>query len=164
MSEPLETVEVRSLVDEIFAGRTFIDNNFPVATVVPERTFLEKICLLHEEFARKEQEKIRINRMSRHLYDIVMMLNTPIAEKALNDTELYKHIIAHRQIFIGLTEFDYNTLLPQKISIIPPESVIEKWADDYNKMRSMIYGDAPNFNDIIDKTKQLNEKINRIIW
>jgi predicted nucleotidyltransferase component of viral defense system len=77
MKEPLETEEIRSLVDEIFADRAFADKSFAVATVVPERTFLEKICLLHEEFAKKEQDKIRVNRMSRHLYDIARMLDTP---------------------------------------------------------------------------------------
>lgn len=164
MSEPLETVAVKSLVDEVFADRPFIDKAFPVATVVPERTFLEKICLLHEEFSKKEQDKIRVNRMSRHLYDIMRMLDTPIAEKALNDIELYKHIIAHRKVFIGLTEFDYNTLVPQSINIIPPESVISKWEDDYNKMQTMIYGKPLSFNEIINKIKQLNEKLNKLKW
>lgn len=162
MSEPLETVEIWSLVDEFFADRPFVEKPFPVATVVPERTFLEKICLLHEEFTKKDQEKIRVNRMSRHLYDIVMMLNTPIAEKALNDTELYKHIITHRKIFIGLTEFDYNSLFPQSINIIPPESIIGKWEDDYSKTRSMIYGEAPTFTEIIGRIKELNKRINKI--
>ncbi|HNQ69531.1 MAG TPA: nucleotidyl transferase AbiEii/AbiGii toxin family protein [Paludibacteraceae bacterium] len=164
MSEPLETVAVKSLVDEVFADRPFIDKAFPVATVVPERTFLEKICLLHEEFSKKEQDKIRVNRMSRHLYDIMRMLDTPIAEKALNDIELYKHIIAHRKVFIGLTEFDYNTLVPQSINIIPPESVISKWEDDYNKMQTMIYGNSFSFNELIDRIKQLNERIKDMEW
>lgn len=164
MKEPLETVEVRSFVDEVFADRAFADKAFSVATVVPERTFLEKICLLHEEFSKQDKEKIRVNRMSRHLYDIARMLDTPIAEKALNDTELYKHIIAHRKTFIGLTEFDYDTLLPATINIIPPESVINKWKEDYAKMQTMIYGDVPSFSKIISKTQQLNNRINQIVW
>ena len=164
MKEPLESVEIKSFVDEVFADRAFADKQFSVATVVPERTFLEKICLLHEEFAKQDKEKIRLNRMSRHLYDIVRMLDTPIAEKALNDIELYKHIIAHRKIFIGLTEFDYDTLSPKTINIIPPESVITKWEDDYTKMQTMIYGNPLPFNKLIDKIKQLNERINQIDW
>jgi hypothetical protein len=52
--------------------------------------------MVQTKFAKHDQEKIRVNRMSRHLYDIVRMLDTPIAEKALTDTELHKHIIAHR--------------------------------------------------------------------
>ncbi|GHS90645.1 hypothetical protein FACS1894201_11890 [Bacteroidia bacterium] len=162
MKEPLEHVKVQSFVDEHFADRPFSEKPIEIQVVAPERTFLEKICLLHEEFAKKEQEKIRINRMSRHLYDITMMLKTPIAEKALNDTELYKHIVAHRRMFQAMKDFDYDTLFPDKISIIPQDSIIDKWADDYAKMQTMIYGEAPTFEEIIEKIKQLEKRIRQI--
>jgi hypothetical protein len=117
---------------------------------------------LHEEFAKKNQEKIRVNRISRHIYNIAKMLDTPIAEKALNDKELYKHIIAHRRMFQAMKDFDYDTLLPDKIKIVPPESVIAKWEDDYKKMQAMMYDDAPSFSEIIDKITQLNKRIDQI--
>lgn len=159
MKEPLEKVKIQSFVDEIFPQATFAEKPFEIQVVAPERTFLEKVCLLHEEFAKKEQEKIRVNRMSRHLYDIVRMLDTPIAEKALNDTELYKHIIAHRRMFQAMKDFDYDTLLPNKINIIPPDSVVAKWEDDYRKMQAMMYGESPSFGVIIEKIKQLNKRL-----
>jgi predicted nucleotidyltransferase component of viral defense system len=164
MKEPLEKVEIQSLVDEVFADRSFAEKPFEIQVVAPERTFLEKVCLLHEEFAKKEQEKIRVNRMSRHLYDIAMMLNTPIAEKALNNKELYKHIIAHRRMFQAMKDFDYDTLFPDKINFVPPEIVLSYWENDYAKMQTMIYGKSPTFSEMIDKIKQLNERINRIVW
>jgi hypothetical protein len=164
MKEPLEKVAIQSFIDEVFADRTFAEKPFEINVVAPERTFLEKVCLLHEEFAKHDQEKIRVNRMSRHLYDITMMLNTPIAEKALTDTELYKHIIAHRRMFQAMKDFDYDTLLPATINIVPPESVIAKWEDDYSKMQAMIYGESPSFKTMIGKLKQLNERINQMVW
>jgi hypothetical protein len=163
MKEPLESVEIKSFVDEIYAGRPFADKSFSVATVVPERTFLEKICLLHEEFS-KPGEHIRVNRMSRHIYDIARILETPIVENALNNKNLYQSIIAHRRMFIAMKGFDYDTLIPATINIIPPESMISKWEEDYHKMRTMIYGKTLIFNEIIDKIKQLNERINYIDW
>lgn len=163
MKEPLESVEIKSFIDEIYVGRPFADNSFSVATVVPERTFVEKICLLHEEFS-KQNEHIRVNRMSRHIYDIARMLETPIAENALNNTNLYQSIIAHRRMFIAMKDFDYDTLNPTTINIIPPESVISKWEEDYNKMQTMIYGKSLSFSEILDKIKQLNERINCIVW
>jgi predicted nucleotidyltransferase component of viral defense system len=164
MKEPLETVEIQSFIDEIFPQAAFAEKSFKINVVAPERTFLEKVCLLHEEFAKHDQEKIRVNRMSRHIYDIVRMLDTPIAEKALNDTELYKHIIAHRRMFQAMKDFDYDTLLPATINIIPPENIIAKWEEDYSKMQAMIYGEAPSFETIIGKITQLNERINKIVW
>lgn len=161
MKEPLKSVEVKSFIDDIFENEVFTNNPFSVPTVVPERTFLEKICLLHEEFS-KQDEHIRVNRMSRHLYDLARMLNTPIAENAIKDKELYQSIIAHRRIFIAMKNFDYDTLMPETINIVPPEIIISQWEEDYNKMQTMIYGEYLPFSKMIDKIKQLNERINKI--
>ena len=164
MNEPLQTVQLQSIVDEVFADMPFKNSMFDVNAVVSQRTFLEKICLLHEEFA-KPQELIRAERMSRHLYDLEKMANTPIAENALKDKELYNSVVEHRRIFIGLKGFDYNTLAPKTIKIIPPDSIIAQWQQDYETMqRTMIYGKSLSFNKLIDSIKQLNERINRIEW
>jgi len=163
MKEPLQTVEIRSFIDEHFPQAIFAKKSFAINAVVPERTFLEKICLLHEEFY-KPTESVRVERMSRHLYDLVRMMDTPIAENALKNKDLYQSIIAHRRMFIAMKDFDYDSLSPATINIIPPPDVIAQWEDDYNKMRTMIYGDTLPFNKLINKIKQLNEKINGIIW
>jgi len=164
MNESLRKVALQSFIDETYSDKIFAEKPFEVNAVVPERTFLEKICLLHEEFA-KPQEFIRTERMSRHLYDLVRMCDAGIAEKALLNKELYKNIIKHRRIFIGLKGFDYDTLLPEKIRIIPPESVISQWQKDYETMQeTMIYGKSLSFNKLIDKIKQLNKKTNKIEW
>ena len=164
MSEPVREITLQSILDEAFPTTPFTEKPFAINTVVPERTFWEKICLLHEEFA-KPKELIRTDRMSRHSYDLERMMNTPIAENALKDKELYNSIVEHRRIFIGLKDFDYNTLAPKTIQIIPPDSVIAQWQEDYEIMQhTMIYGESPSFNKLIDNMKQLNERINRIAW
>jgi len=164
MNEPLRKIALQSFVDKEFPTATFAEKPFEVNAVVPERTFLEKICLLHEEFS-KPQELMRSERMSRHLYDLTRMFDTDISEKALSDKELYQNIIEHRRIFIGLKGFDYNTLLPETINIIPPKNVISQWQKDYETMReTMIYGESLPFDKLIEKMKQLNEKIRKIKW
>ena len=93
------------------------------------------------------------------------MYSAGIAEKALLDKELYTNIIEHRRVFIGLKDFDYNTLAPQTIKIIPPDNIITLWKTDYETMQeTMIYGESLSFNKLIDRTKQLNEQINKIEW
>ena len=67
-------------------------------------------------------------------------------------------------MFIAMKDFDYDTLSPKTINIIPPESVIAKWEYDYNKMQTMIYGKSLSFNEIIDKITKLNEKIKMEEW
>ncbi|MDR3246167.1 MAG: nucleotidyl transferase AbiEii/AbiGii toxin family protein [Prevotellaceae bacterium] len=162
MNEPLKNIKIQSFLDEEFAEKSFAEKPFSVQAVVAERTFLEKICLLHEEFA-KPAGTLRIERMSRHLYDLERMIDMPISENALKNKELYKSIVEHKKTFIGLKNFDYNTLALDKISIIPPENVIAQWNADYRKMQeTMIYGDSLPFGKLIEKIKQLNERLRNI--
>lgn len=163
MKEPLQKVEIQSFIDKHFSQATFVEKSFAINVIVPERTFLEKVCLLHEEFS-KPNEQMRIDRMSRHIYDLARMIDTPIADNALKNKDLFQSIVAHRRMFIAMKDFDYDTLSPKTIKIIPPDSVIAKWEDDYNKMQTMIYGKSLLFSDIIDKITNLNEEIKRLGW
>ncbi|SJL26880.1 hypothetical protein PGIN_84-3_00417 [Porphyromonas gingivalis] len=162
MNEPVILTRLTSFIDNVFTNAPFSEPNFEVRAVTPERTFLEKICLLQEEFA-KPKDAIRTERMSRHLYDIVQIMQTPIAMKALSDTELYKSVIEHRQTFIRMKGFDYSSLHPQVIRIIPPNGIMDSWKKDYEIMReTMIYGESLPFDKIIEKIKKLNHMLNSI--
>ncbi len=162
MSEPVQDVTLTPIIDEVFPDSRWEKNTFAVRAVLPERTFLEKIFLLHEEFS-KPTENIRVERMSRHMYDIGQILQTPIAERALNDEQLYRQVIQHRKTFIGLRGFDYDTLFPSTLSILPPESVKDAWHSDYEQMRlHMIYGKSIPFNDLIEQLGILNDRIKQL--
>jgi len=162
MREPFEIVKIQSLVDETFPNTPFSEPPFKVNAAVSQRTFIEKLYLLQEEFA-KPQELVRTNRMSRHLYDIVKISETEIADKALTDNDLWASIVEHRQKYVKMKNFDYELLKPQNINFIPPDFIISQWQQDYETMReTMIYGESLPFNKMIDKMKQLNKKINQI--
>lgn len=162
MSEPVTPVKIRSFIDDVYTNAPFTEPDFEVRAVVPQRTFLEKVFLLHEEFS-KPKENIRTTRMSRHIYDIGQIMDTPIAMEALSDKELYLSVIEHRKTFIGLKGFDYSTLMPQTINIIPPKDIYEMWKKDYESMQeTMIYGDSLPFDKLIDKMKELNERLRNL--
>lgn len=163
MKEPIQRTKIQSFIDKHFSQAAFVDKPFEINVVAPERTFWEKVCLLHEEFS-KSSEQIRVERMSRHIYDLTRMIDTPIVENALKNKDLFQSIVAHRRMFIAMKDFDYNTLSPKTINIIPPESVIAKWEEDYNKMQTMIYGKSMLFSDIINKITNLNEDIKSLGW
>jgi len=162
MSEPVSEITLNSMIDQVYPNTPFAGPKFMVRAVLPERTFLEKIFLLHEEFA-KPKDLIRVERMSRHMYDIGQMLKTPIAERAINDACLYRQVVEHRRTFIGLRGFDYDTLYPATLNIVPPASIIEQWKDDYENMRMhMIYGESVSFEELIHNLQNLNAKISKI--
>jgi len=164
MNEPVTEISLQSFLDEVLPDTPYSEKPFVINAVVPERTFWEKICLLHEEFA-KPQELIRSERMSRHLYDLEKMMGSPISDKAFVNNELYNSIAEHRRVFVGLKGFDYSTLATKTINILPPKSIISEWRQDYETMRdTMIYGESLSFDKLMERIIQLNEIINRLEW
>jgi hypothetical protein len=160
--EPSREVQLRSILANTFPDATFADDYYPIPTVVPQRTFLEKAFLLHEEF-QKSAEYIRVNRMSRHIYDLEKMMDTNFATEALNDRELYKAIVAHRSTLTKMKEVDYTTHTPDKINFVPPLNIIDLWKADYESMQNnMIYGKSLPFDELIDRIKELNELFRNI--
>lgn len=164
MSEPVCDIALDSMIDQIYPKAPFAESKFMVRAVLPERTFLEKLFLLHEEFA-KPKDLIRVERMSRHMYDIGQILKTPIAERAINNADLYRQVVEHRRVFIGLRGFDYDTLYPTTLNIVPPTSVIEQWKADYENMQlHMIYGESIPFDELVNNLSELNENIRNHIY
>lgn len=162
MAEPVAPVEIESIIDKVISKAPFKEEKFCVRAVTPQRTFLEKLFLLHEEFA-KEKEQIRVDRMTRHLYDIVKIIETPIAKEALIDDKLYQSVIEHRRVFISLKGFDYSTLNRKTLNIVPSSTVIDKWENDYKSMQEdMIYGNSLSFRELIEKVIKLNYTINQM--
>lgn len=162
MNEPVEQAQICSMIAENLPSASYSDKPFIVTVVSPKRTFLEKACLLHEEFTQSTRE-VRSHRMTRHIYDLERMMDTDIGKEAMQDKELYKAIIEHRKKFIGLKGFDYSGLLPQNISFIPPDDIIDNWRVDYESMReSMIYGNPLSFETLITRIKELNERFRKI--
>lgn len=161
MTESVSKVSVRSYISENLPKLTFQDNPVEVNAVIPQRTFLEKLFLLHEEFSKPDSE-IRVERMSRHLYDVYNIMQTKIADEALADDNLYDSVIEHRRKFIGLKGFDYDSLRKGTLKIAATGEIRAKWETDYkNTVANMIMGEAPSFEDIMLALEDLNNRINK---
>lgn len=160
LKEPYTQRSFGTIVSEVFADRPFADKAITIPVANPERTFLEKIFLLHEEF-QKPQDKIRIERLSRHLYDIEKLSQTAYTEVALRDTELYNTIVKHREKFTPISGIDYTNHSPDKIRFIPPDIILKDWQQDYEIMtQTMIYGNPLPFNELINRLTELQKRIN----
>lgn len=156
MTEPIETVAIKTLVAEQFPTALYADAVFQVKAVAAKRTFLEKAFLLHEIF-HQEGAPLRIERMSRHLYDLEKMMGTQVENDALADTALYLDIVKHRRHFIGLRNFDYDTLWPAKLSFLPPAEQAAAWEADYRSMQTnMISGASLPYSELIEQLTELN--------
>ncbi|KAA6335618.1 hypothetical protein EZS27_016160 [termite gut metagenome] len=160
--EPSETIQLRSILADHYSESDFADAYFDVPTVIPQRTFLEKAFLLHEEF-QKPTENIRVNRMSRHIYDLERLMDTGFAKEALANSALYNAIVDHRRMLTSMKEVDYSTHTPDKINFVPPASIVDMWEKDYETMKSnMIYGDSIPFDKLIERIRELNDRFRNI--
>ncbi|MBQ0112082.1 MAG: nucleotidyl transferase AbiEii/AbiGii toxin family protein [Bacteroidales bacterium] len=152
MDEPSEERDIRSLIGETFEGED-IGVDCKVRTVVPTRTFLEKLFLLAEEFQR---DKPRSVRMSRHLYDIEKLMNTKYGKEALSNRQLYDSIVEHRRTYYALKYVNYDLHDPSTINFMVPKEERDAWAKDYADMRRFfIYGDSLDFNTLMKRIDDL---------
>ncbi|MCL2074258.1 MAG: nucleotidyl transferase AbiEii/AbiGii toxin family protein [Marinilabiliaceae bacterium] len=158
--EPTAKKEVKSLISENLPIETTLVNS-QIITAVPEKTFIEKIFLLHEIFTSGGQ--MLANRKSRHLYDLEKMMDKDFAIKAIYNNDLWNTIRQHREKFTHINGVDYSQDIRPNITNIPPDSVIKDWQQDYDTMQNtMIYGNSLTFNELIDRIKQLEKRIRKI--
>ncbi len=160
MKEPYEVKRISSLVGESFPQ--IDDETFAkIPTITPTRTFLEKAFLLNEEYQRKNP---RTERMSRHLYDLERLMDTPFAAAALADMPLYQEIIIHRQRFYHVGGVNYELNHPSTIAFCPIGELHDKMRLDYEAMQtSMIYGEKLPFETLISRLEQLQKRFRSII-
>lgn len=155
MDEPTEVREIQSYIADSFKEED--ETLASIRTVLPSRTFLEKIFLLAEEFQKDKPKHVR---MSRHLYDLERLMDSEYGRKALADRGLYDAIVEHRRTYYALKYVDYDKHDPRAISFVPPASVQELWAADYADMkRYFIYGDSLSFEQLIERVEELQERV-----
>lgn len=159
MDEPTEERDIHSLIGDTFEEED-TDANCKIRTVVPTRTFLEKLFLLAEEF---QKDKPRSVRMSRHLYDLEKLMDTEYGREALADRTLYDAIVEHRRAYYALKYVNYDLHTPSTINFMIPEHAIESWKADYADMRRFfIYGQSLEFDALMQKMSELQERVRAI--
>ncbi len=164
LREPFTNRVFSSLVGDHYPDKPLADAPIAVPTVNPERTLLEKLFLLHVEF-QKPAEEIRIKRLSRHLYDVEKLMQTEFIDVALENKVLYNEIIQHRSIYTKIATVDYNLHQPKTLNPIPPDKILGDWEKDYKFMQeAMIYGESIPFEQLIERIKEIKQRINGITW
>ena len=141
---PEETRSVQSFAAQHYPA-AFSSLVIPVTTVTPRRTFWEKAFILHEANTAPLEKKPQ-PRLARHYYDLYQLIKAGLADR---DSALFLTVRDHRKHYFRQTWVDYETLLPQQLSIAPPAHLIDLWKKDYQDMASMIYGDYPDLSEVI---------------
>jgi hypothetical protein len=160
LMEPATLCSFRSMIGETFPELPFADGYVSMRCVNPERTFLEKLFLLHEEHQRPRQ-KMQIKGKSRHFYDLYRIAQTEYADKAITDKGLYNSIVAHRERFSKLGGVDYTSHFPPNLNPIPPAELMPEWERDYAELQGqMIAGENISFGRLIQELQRSMNRLN----
>lgn len=162
--EPSELVPMRSMIEDAYPTESFSSPKFNVPTVLAGKTFLEKVFLLHEEFNRPGG-CTRLERLTRHMYDIEKMMDSEFAIKAMNNVGMYVEIVKHRQNFTAWSGLDYKLHKPATLSFVPPTSLNAILKEDYSKMQEgFIYGESLPYEQLINRLSTLKQHFRELKW
>ena len=130
-----------------------------VPTILAERTFWEKVTILHQEHFRPEQLSVPM-RYSRHYYDLFMMAQSACAEDAIQNMQLLEQVVDFKKKFYPRAWARYDLALPGTIELLPAEHSLRPLQADYLSMKNMIFGDYPRWEEIMETLAELQSKIN----
>ena len=131
-----------------------------VLTVKPERTFWEKITILHKEAFRTNGRFP--NRYSRHYYDVECFASSDIKKNAFLNPDTLKKVVSFKDKFYPSNTARYDLAKPGTIKLIPPLENMKTLENDYKKMQNMIYGKKLPFDIMMNRIKNLEDEINRL--
>ena len=132
---------------------------FGVPTILAERTFWEKVTILHQEHFRPENLSVP-SRFSRHYYDLFMMSRSSMCQQALEDTELLRQVVDFKRKFYPRAWARYDLASPGTIQLMPAEHSRTPLLHDYDSMKVMIYGVYPSWDEILAGLNNLEASIN----
>ena len=139
----------------------FEQKNTEILTIDVERTFWEKITILHK-MANFPEGKILPRRYARHLYDVYCLGNSEIKMSAFERKELLEKDVAFKQKFYYAKSAHYETATLQTISLIPKDEIMQPLRNDYAAMANMFYGKAPEFDEILSFLTKLENEIHNL--
>ena len=140
-------------------GRLFKQPSTDILTVLPERTFWEKVTILHREAFRAKDRPFPA-RYSRHYYDLYRMMQTQVKDNALADNDLLTKVVDFKDKFYRCPWARYDLAKRGTMRLMPPDYNLDKLRDDYEHMQNMLFGDKPSFEEIMAGIAELEAKIN----
>jgi hypothetical protein len=153
-----------------FPVTPFAAEQFPTAFANPsalvgvldcERTFWEKVTLLHAENHRPDPSKLKA-RMSRHWSDVAVMSTASRFADPKLSLDLLTKVVVFKRIYFAANWAHYETAVPGTLSIVPNESLQKVLRNDYKQMEEMFPNNRLQFDEILARLETLQSRINAL--
>ncbi|MBU0754655.1 MAG: nucleotidyl transferase AbiEii/AbiGii toxin family protein, partial [Planctomycetes bacterium] len=126
-----------------------------------ERTFWEKVTILHHE-AHRPAANPQPPGYSRHYYDVCRMARARVKNDAFADLNLLRAVVAFKDKFYRRGWARYDLAVPGTMKLVPPQHIMQVVERDYEAMRFMIFGERPVFRDLVEQIRALEAEINAL--
>ena len=150
---------VRPYAAELFPEQ-FEHADALVQAISAQRTFWEKVTLLHSLVHLGEDRMVKA-KPARHLYDVYQLANNELGREAILNTDSLASVVEHKKVFYKRTASKYELAVPGTLRILPSKELAEVLRPEYEEMAEiMIFGDAPEFDVVVDALIGLEAQVN----
>lgn len=156
---PTAQAQVTSYAAQTYS-HVFQNPTTTILTVLPERTFWEKVTILHKEAFRTNGKFPA--RYSRHYYDLYCMDKSPVKSAAYADLELLARVVQFKDRFYPAGNAHYELAKPGTMRLLPPEGCMDSLREDYDHMQNMLFGTVPTYEDIMQCIQAMETEINSL--
>ena len=88
------------------------------------------------------------------------MAKSPVKDRALADNDLLARVVAFKDKFYRCPWARYDLAKRGTMRLMPPKYNVAKLRDDYAHMQNMIFGEKPEFDEILSEIERLEKEIN----
>ncbi len=134
-----------------------------ITAVDPRRTFGDKVVIIHgiNEHIRSKGEALKNgSRLSRHLYDVHMLMEAGIGEQVAQEGTLLASCVDHAMAFFDRPASNLAAARDGTFSILPGAEMEAVLRRDYAAMRDMIFGVPPSFDELMGSLGRLDAMLN----
>jgi hypothetical protein len=88
------------------------------------------------------------------------MSRAPVADEALANLDLLNDVVQFKMRFYRCPWAQYELAKPGSLRLSPPEHHRTALQQDYRAMQTLLFGDIPNFDEVLAGIAALEQKIN----
>ena len=160
--DPNSTCTVTPYIADELPDRPF--NVGGIRVIAPERTYWEKLLILHGAHCGYRDEgrlPTDRDRVSRHYYDVAMITATETGRSALSNIDLLNSVRNHNLIAFRQAWKRFEEATPGSVRLVPQAELRTAVERDYQAMQDMILGEAPDFEWVMEQLQRAEAAIDQ---
>ena len=154
---PTSRKTILSYVEETHTG-TAPTASAEVTALDPERTFWEKVTLLHAlHHGTLAKPDKNVHRLSRHVYDVHRIWSTPKLRASILNAKLLRAVVENKQVFFKDAKARYELVTDFDLNCAPHDDLATAMRADFAAMQSMFFPESnvPTFDDALATLKEI---------